>query len=69
MKVILQNLKSSFYMKMVAFLFIIKFLEDFYWSVKLDSIDRLFSSLLENFTYFLILYALGMMIKEKGSKK
>lgn len=69
MKVILQNLKSSFYMKMVAFLFIIKFLEDFYWSVKLDSIDRLFSGLLENFTYFLILYALGMMIKEKGSKK
>ena len=69
MKVILQNLKSSFYMKMVAFLFIIKFLEDFYWSIKLDSIDRLFSGLLENFTYFLILYALGMMIKEKGSKK
>ncbi len=69
MKVILQNLKSSFYMKMVAFLFIIKFLEDFYWSVKLDSIDRLFSGFLENFTYFLILYALGMMIKEKGSKK
>lgn len=68
MKEMLQNLKSSFYLKMVSLLFIIKFLFDFYWSIKLDSIDQLLSGLLNNFTYFLILYALGMIMKGKGNK-
>ncbi len=68
MKEMLQNLKSSFYLKMVSLLFILKFLFDFYWSIKLDSIDQLLSSLLNNITYFLILYALGMIMKGKGNK-
>mgnify|MGYP004503070275 FL=1 len=68
MKEMLQNLKSSFYLKMVSLLFILKFLFDFYWSIKLDSIDQLLSGLLNNFTYFLILYALGMIMKGKGNK-
>ncbi len=68
MKEMLQNLKSSFYLKMVSLLFILKFLFDFYWSIKLDSIDHLLSGLLNNFTYFLILYALGMIMKGKGNK-
>lgn len=68
MKVMLKNLTSSFFLKLVAGLFILKFLFDFYWSIKLDSIDQLLSGTLNNITYFLILYALGMLIKEKGSK-
>lgn len=68
MKEMLQNLKSNFYLKMVSLLFILKFLFDFYWSIKLDSIDQLLSGLLNNFTYFLILYALGMIMKGKGNK-
>ncbi len=68
MKVMLKNLTSSLFLKLVAGLFILKFLFDFYWSIKLDSIDQLLSGTLNNITYFFILYALGILIKEKGSK-
>lgn len=68
MKGMLKNLTSSFFLKLVAGLFIIKFLFDFYWSIKLDSIDQLLSGTLNNTTNFLILYALGMLMKEKGNK-
>ena len=69
MKEIIKNLASCCFLKLVAVLFILKFLFDFYWSIKLDSIDQLLNGTLNNITYFLILYALGMIIKEKGSKK
>lgn len=69
MKLIFKNIMSSFFLKLVFVLFILQFLFDFYWSIKLDSIDTLLSGLLENITTFLVLYALGMLIKEKGSKE
>ena len=68
MKILLKNLISSFFLKLVSLLFVLKFLFDFYWSIKLDSIDQLLSGTLNNITYFLILYALGMIMKEKGNK-
>lgn len=68
MKILLKNLISSFFLKLVFLLFVLKFLFDFYWSIKLDSIDQLLSGTLNNITYFLILYALGMIMKEKGNK-
>ena len=69
MKQMFKNIMSSFFLKLVFVLFILQFLFDFYWSIKLDSIDTLLSGLLENITTFLVLYALGMLIKEKGSKE
>lgn len=69
MKLMFKNIMSSFFLKLVFVLFILQFLFDFYWSIKLDSIDTLLSGLLENITTFLVLYALGMLIKEKGSKE
>ena len=68
MKIMLKNLTSSFFLKLVFGLFILKFLFDFYCSIKLDNIEHLLDGTLNNVTYFLILYALGIIIREKGSK-
>lgn len=68
MKAIFKNLVSSPFLRIVLVLFILKFLFDFYWSIELDSVDKLLSGTLNNVTYFLILYALGLTIKEKGNK-
>lgn len=64
-----KNLVSSPFLIIVLILFILKFLFDFYLSIELDSIDQLLSGTFNNITYFLILYALGLIIKEKGNKK
>ena len=69
MKSMFKNLVSSPFLIIVLILFILKFLFDFYLSIELDSIDRLLSGTFNNITYFLILYALGLIIKEKGNKK
>ena len=69
MKSMFKNLVSSPFLIMVLILFILKFLFDFYLSIELDSIDQLLSGTFNNITYFLILYALGLIIKEKGNKK
>lgn len=68
MKIMLKNLTSSFFLKLVFGLFILKFLFDFYCSIKLYNIEHLLDGTLNNVTYFLILYALGIIIREKGSK-
>lgn len=68
MKIMIKNLTSSFFLKLVFSLFILKFLFDFYSSIKLDNIEHLIDGTLNNVTYFLILYALGIIIREKGSK-
>ena len=69
MKSMFKNLVSSPFLIIVLILFILKFLFDFYLSIELDSIDQLLSVTFNNITYFLILYALGLIIKEKGNKK
>ncbi len=69
MKSMFKNLVSSPFLIIVLILFILKFLFDFYLSIELDSIDQLLSGTFNNITYFLILYALGLIIKEKGNKK
>lgn len=69
MKSMFKNLVSSPFLIIVLILFILKFLFDFYLSIELDSIDQLLSGTFNNITYFLILYALGLVIKEKGNKK
>lgn len=68
MKIMLKNLTSSFFLKLVFGLFILKFLFDFYCCIKLDNIERLLDGTLNNVTYFLILYALGIIIRGKESK-
>lgn len=68
MKAIFKNLVSSPFLRIVLVLFILKFLFDFYCSIELDSVDELLSGTLNNVTYLLILYALGLIIKEKGNK-
>lgn len=68
MKAIFKNLVSSPFLRIALVLFILKFLFDFYWSIELDSVDKLLSGTLNNVTYLLILYALGLIIKEKGNK-
>ena len=69
MKSMFKNLVSSPFLIIVLIFFILKFLFDFYLSIELDSIDQLLSGTFNNITYFLILYALGLIIKEKGNKK
>lgn len=61
----LKNLGSSFFLKSIAILFVVKFLFDFYCSIRIDSIEKLISNTLDNLTYFLILYALGLIIKKE----
>lgn len=65
MKEMLKNLTSSFFLKMVLVLFILKFIVYLYWSIEVSSIDQFLNGILNNVTYLLILYALGMIMKEK----
>ena len=65
MKEMLKNLTSSFFLKMVLVLFILKFIVYLYWSIEVSSIDQFLNGILNNVTYLLILYALGMIMKER----
>lgn len=65
MKEMLKNLTGSFFLKMVLVLFILKFIVYLYWSIEVSSIDQFLNGILNNVTYLLILYALGMIMKEK----
>ncbi len=69
MKIIFENMKTNYFIKIAFVIFIIECLISFYNSIELDSIDLLFKGIVQNFYWFLILYALGLIIEKKGSNK
>ena len=69
MKEIIDNIKKSFYLKVVSAYFIIECIISFYNSIELDSINAFVNGLLNNLMWFLILYALGVLISRKETKK
>lgn len=69
MKEMSGNIKKSFFLKLVFIYFIVECFLSFYNSLRLDSIDTLINGVLNNFMWFLILYALGVLISGKEVKK
>ena len=71
MKKIFDNVKKNYFIKISFIIFIIQCVISFYNSITLDSMDVLFIGIVNNFSSFLILYGLGMLIgkEEKNEKK
>ncbi len=69
MKNMFQNIKSSFFLKISFAYFIIECIIDFYNSISLDNINTFVNGVLNNLLWFLILYALGIIIQGKEVKK
>lgn len=67
MKIIFENIKKNYFIKIAFIIFIVQCIFSFYNSISLDSIDILFSGIINNFSTFLMLYALGFLV-DKGGK-
>lgn len=65
LKVIFDNVKNNYLVKYAFIIFVIQCIFSFYNSIRLDSIDLLISGVVENTYKFLILYALGVIIKKE----
>ena len=65
MKIIFDNVKNNYLVKCAFVIFVIQCIFSFYNSIRLDSIDLLISGVVENIYKFLILYALGLIIKKE----
>lgn len=66
MKIIFDNIKKNYLTKIAFVVFCVQCLFSFYNSIELDSIDLLISGVLDNFYWFLVLYALSLVaIKER----
>lgn len=66
MKIIFENIRKNYIVKIAFIIFIIQSIFSFYNSIKLDSIDLLISGVVDHFFWFLVLYALGLIaLKER----
>lgn len=65
MKAMFENIKNSFYLQIASGIFVVQTFFSFYESIKYESMTYFLNGLVDNLFWFLVLYALGVLMNKK----
>lgn len=65
MKTMFENIKNSFYLQLASGIFVVQTFFSFYESIKYESMTYFLNGLVDNLFWFLVLYALGVLMNKK----
>lgn len=65
MKAMFENIKNSFYLQLASGIFVVQTFFSFYESIKYESMTYFLNGLVDNLFWFLVLYALGVLMNKK----